>query len=68
MWWRIIVLFNVSAYTMLGNMFAAGITPLFGLIIEDLGVSTVKVSKLSSYAVLALGLSVRENLILDLAT
>ncbi|OKO99169.1 hypothetical protein PENSUB_8556 [Penicillium subrubescens] len=42
---------------MLGNMFAAGITPLFGLIIEDLGVSTVKVSKLSSYAVLALGLS-----------
>ncbi|OOQ88062.1 putative MFS transporter [Penicillium brasilianum] len=42
---------------MLGNMFAAGITPLFGLIIKDLGVSTVKVSKLSSYAVLALGLS-----------
>jgi hypothetical protein len=52
---------------MLGNMFAAGITPLFGLIIEDLGVSTVKVSKLSSYAVLALGLSVGEILILDLA-
>lgn len=52
---------------MLGNMFAAGITPLFGLIIKDLGVSTVKVSKLSSYAVLALGLSVREILILDMA-
>ncbi|KAL5361472.1 major facilitator superfamily domain-containing protein [Aspergillus floccosus] len=38
-------------------MFAAGITPLFALIIEDMRVSTVKVAILSSYALLALGLS-----------
>ncbi|KAG2413252.1 hypothetical protein HFD88_002441 [Aspergillus terreus] len=57
LWWRITVLLNVSVYTMLGNMFAAGITPLFALIMEDLKVSTVKVSTLSSYALLALGLS-----------
>lgn len=61
------MLLNVSVYTMLGNMFAAGITPLFALIMEDLKVNTVKVSTLSSYALLALGLSVRDNPILDLA-
>ena len=60
------MLLNVSVYTMLGNMFAAGITPLFALIMEDLKVTTVKVSTLSSYALLALGLSVRQNPILDL--
>ncbi|KAJ6041636.1 uncharacterized protein N7446_010486 [Penicillium canescens] len=42
---------------MLGNMFAAGITPLFGLIIVDFKVSTGQVSTLSSYALLALGIS-----------
>lgn len=52
------MLLNVGAYTMLGNMFAAGVTPLFGLIIEDFHVSANEVSTLSSYALLALGLSV----------
>ncbi|KAJ5616728.1 hypothetical protein N7537_001842 [Penicillium hordei] len=57
LWWRITILLNVCVYTMLGNMFAAGITPLFRLIIEDFHVSTNRVSSLSSYALLALGLS-----------
>ncbi|KEF59852.1 uncharacterized protein A1O9_04700 [Exophiala aquamarina CBS 119918] len=42
---------------MLGNMFAAGISPLFGPIIKEFHVPISQVSWLSSYALLTLGLS-----------
>lgn len=58
MWWRVLILLNVSFYNMMGNVFAAGISPLFGLIIEEFHCSTDEASRLASYALLMLGLSV----------
>lgn len=58
LWWKVVVLLNISFYNALGNMFAAGITALFGLIIQDFHCTVVEASRLSSYALLALGLSV----------
>ncbi|KIX09238.1 uncharacterized protein Z518_00317 [Rhinocladiella mackenziei CBS 650.93] len=56
-WWRAIILLNVSFYNLLGNAYAAGVPPLFQLIIEDFHVSQEAASQLSTYVLLALGLS-----------
>ena len=58
MWWRILILLNVSFYNMMGNVFAAGISPLFGLLIEEFHCSTDQASHLAPYALLMLGVSV----------
>jgi len=58
LWWRISILVNVSFYNLLGNAFAAGITPLFQLVIEEFHCTAEEASQLSTYALLALGLSV----------
>lgn len=58
MWWRILILLNVSFYNMMGNFFAAGISPLFGLLIMEFDCSVDQASRLASYALLMLGLSV----------
>ncbi|KAF4625224.1 hypothetical protein G7Y89_g12948 [Cudoniella acicularis] len=57
MWWRILILLNVSFYNMMGNVFAAGISPLFSLLIEEFHCSIDQASRLASYALLMLGLS-----------
>jgi len=44
---------------MMGNVFIAGATPLFGLFIRDFGITVSQASYLSSYALLAFGLAVR---------
>ncbi len=53
------ILLNISFYNFMGNVFAAGVSPLFGLFIQEFHVSTSEVSLLASYALLALGLAVR---------
>jgi hypothetical protein len=58
MWWRILILLNISFYNMMGNVFAAGISPLFGLLIEEFHCSVDQASRLATYALLMLGLSV----------
>jgi hypothetical protein len=42
----------------MNNFWAAGVTPLFGLYIEEWGISIDQAAIIPSYAVLALGLSV----------
>lgn len=58
MWWRIAALVNVSFFNMMNNFFAAGIPPLFGLIIKEFHCTSQEVSQLSSYALLMLGVAV----------
>lgn len=58
MWWRVLILLNISFYNMMGNVFAAGISPLFALLIEDFHCTINEASHLASYALLMLGLSV----------
>lgn len=43
---------------MLGNVYAAGITPLFSQIIAEFHISSDEASQLSTYTVLSLGVSV----------
>ncbi|KAH8700320.1 major facilitator superfamily domain-containing protein [Talaromyces proteolyticus] len=57
MWWRITALVNLSVYNMMNNVFAAGIAPLFGLIMEEFHCDLQQVSQLSSYTLLMLGLA-----------
>ncbi|KAL8375619.1 hypothetical protein RB595_006949 [Gaeumannomyces hyphopodioides] len=57
LWWRCLVLFNISFYNLLGNAFAAGIPPLFSLIIPEFRVTQDTASQLSTFALLTLGLS-----------
>lgn len=58
MWWRCLVLVNISFYNLLGNAFAAGVPPLFGLIISEFKVTQDTATQLSTFALLTLGLSV----------
>lgn len=58
LWWRLAILFNVSLYNMLGNMYAAGVSPLFGLIIVEFRCTEQEVAYLGTYVLLTLGLSV----------
>jgi hypothetical protein len=44
---------------MLGNVFAASPPPLFSLIMREYNVNADRVSKLPTYTLLALGISVR---------
>ncbi|KAF4815782.1 putative MFS-type transporter [Colletotrichum tropicale] len=55
--WRIWILLNVSFYNLLGNAFAAGVSPLFSLIIKELHCTSEEASQLSTYVLLTLGLS-----------
>ncbi|RFN50608.1 hypothetical protein FIE12Z_5111 [Fusarium flagelliforme] len=57
LWWRFLVLLNVSFYNLLGNAWCAGLSPLFGLIIQELHCSQSQASNLVTYALLTLGLS-----------
>jgi MFS family permease len=57
MWWRVLILLNISFYNMMGNVFAAGISPLFGLLIQEFHCSINEASRLATYALLMLGLS-----------
>lgn len=56
--WRIAILINVSFCNMMGNVFAAGISPLFSLLMQDLHCTATEVSRLPGYALLMLGLAV----------
>ncbi|KAH8881042.1 MFS general substrate transporter [Thozetella sp. PMI_491] len=55
--WRAAILLNVGFYNWMGNAFAAGIAVVFPLIIPEFGVSQEDASRLSTYALLTLGLS-----------
>ena len=44
---------------MMGNVFSAGVAPLFGSIAPDLRCTTTEVSRLPGYAMLMLGVGVR---------
>ncbi|KAF4335213.1 hypothetical protein FBEOM_10957 [Fusarium beomiforme] len=57
LWWRICVLLNVSFYNLLGNAWCSGLSPIFGLIIQELHCTQTQASNLPTYALLALGLS-----------
>ncbi|KAL6416055.1 hypothetical protein AUP68_00264 [Ilyonectria robusta] len=57
LWWRILILLNVSFYNLLGNAFAAGVPPLFELIIKEFHCTQAEASQLSTYVLLTLGLS-----------
>ncbi|KAN0117915.1 putative MFS transporter [Hyaloscypha variabilis] len=56
-WWKILILINISLFNMLGNMFAAGVSPLIILFVEDLHMTVTRASQLSSWALLSLGIS-----------
>ena len=53
-----LLILNVSVYNMLGNVYAAGIPPLYSQIITEFHIGTDEVSQLSTYTVLTLGVSV----------
>ncbi|KFZ25400.1 hypothetical protein V502_00121 [Pseudogymnoascus sp. VKM F-4520 (FW-2644)] len=55
--WRIMILLNISFYNMMGNVFAAGVSPLFGLMIKEFHSSVDEASRLATYALLVLGLA-----------
>ncbi|EKG14377.1 Major facilitator superfamily [Macrophomina phaseolina MS6] len=55
--WRIIILINVSFYNMMGNVFAAGISPLIGPVVQDLHCTQTEASRLPGYALLMLGVA-----------
>jgi len=57
LWWKIIILLNISLYNMLGNIFAAGVSSLIILFIEDLHMTPTQASQLATWALLSLGLS-----------
>ncbi|CAK7205381.1 hypothetical protein SEUCBS139899_008151 [Sporothrix eucalyptigena] len=57
LWWRVLILLNVSFYNFLGNASAAGAPPLFSLIIDEFHISQQDASQLSTYMLLALGIS-----------
>ncbi|RGP72624.1 hypothetical protein FLONG3_6632 [Fusarium longipes] len=57
LWWRICVLFNISFYNLIGNAWCSGLSPIFGLIIQEFHCSQDQASNLATYALLALGLS-----------
>ncbi|KAH6950924.1 major facilitator superfamily domain-containing protein [Fusarium avenaceum] len=57
LWWRVSVLINVSFYNLLGNAWCSGLSPIFGLIMQDLHCSQSQASDLATYALLSLGLS-----------
>jgi len=50
-------LFNIATYNFLGNVFAAGVSPLIGLFVEDLHMSEVDASRLPTWSLFALGVS-----------
>lgn len=58
MWWRVLILLNISFYNMMGNVFAAGISSLFGLLIAEFHCTSDEAARLATYALLMLGLSV----------
>jgi hypothetical protein len=62
--WPIIILLNISFYNMLGNAFAAGVPPLFGLLIEEFHCTTNEASRLATYALLMLGVAVSQTEVL----
>ncbi|KAH8588842.1 major facilitator superfamily domain-containing protein [Bisporella sp. PMI_857] len=55
--WRILILLNISFYNLMGNVFAAGVPPLFDLLIQDFRCSIEEASRLTSYSLLMLGLA-----------
>ncbi|KAI8653738.1 MFS domain-containing protein [Fusarium sp. Ph1] len=57
LWWRLVVLFNVSFYNLLGNAWAAGISPIFELIIREFNCSQSQASDLTTFSLLMLGIS-----------
>jgi hypothetical protein len=58
MWWRVVILLNISFYNLMGNVFAAGVPPLFGLFIQEFHCTIDEASRLATYALLTLGLAV----------
>ncbi|KAM5343697.1 hypothetical protein ACJ41O_012234 [Fusarium nematophilum] len=56
-WWRVFLLLNVSVYNSLGNAYAAGVPPLFSLIMQELRITPDEASQLSTYVLLTLGVS-----------
>ncbi|KAB5550742.1 major facilitator superfamily domain-containing protein, partial [Coniochaeta sp. 2T2.1] len=57
LWWRLLILLNISFYNMIGNVFGAGISSLFGLIMQEFHCTENEVSQLGTYVLLTLGLS-----------
>ncbi|KAH7169577.1 major facilitator superfamily domain-containing protein [Fusarium sp. MPI-SDFR-AT-0072] len=57
LWWRLLILLNVSIYNMLGNVFAGGMSSLFGLIMHEFHCTENEASQLGTYVLLTLGLS-----------
>lgn len=57
LWWKIVILLNISFFNMLGNIFAAGVSSLIILFVEDLHMTVTKASQLSTWALLSLGIS-----------
>ncbi|KAI8712250.1 MFS domain-containing protein [Fusarium sp. LHS14.1] len=57
LWWRLVILFNVSFYNLLGNAWSAGISPIFGLIIRELNCTQSQASDLTTFSILMLGIS-----------
>lgn len=57
-WWRFLLLLNVGVYNMLGNVYAAGVPPLFSLLIQEFKITSEEASQLSTYTLLTLGISV----------
>ncbi|VUC31317.1 unnamed protein product [Clonostachys rosea] len=55
--WRILILLNVSFYNFLGNTWSAGLSPVFDLIMKDFHCSQSDASDLSTFTLLALGIS-----------
>ncbi|WAO95401.1 MFS domain-containing protein [Fusarium falciforme] len=57
LWWRLVILFNVSFYNLLGNAWSAGLSPIFGLIMREFNCSQSQASDLTTFSLLMLGIS-----------
>ncbi|KAG5791035.1 hypothetical protein H9Q69_009913 [Fusarium xylarioides] len=56
LWWRLIMIGNLSFFVMMGQVLGASIPPMLLPLVKDMHVSSTKISQLASWGTLCIGL------------
>ncbi|KAG5771747.1 hypothetical protein H9Q72_001816 [Fusarium xylarioides] len=56
LWWRLIMMGNLSFFVMMGQVLGASIPPMLLPLVKDMHVSSTKISQLASWGTLCIGL------------
>ncbi|KAF5585027.1 HOL1 [Fusarium subglutinans] len=56
LWWRLIMMGNLSFFVMMGQVLGASIPPMLLPLVKDMHVSSTKISQLTSWGTLCIGL------------